>query len=547
MAMLITNFNKLIQSKLVWGLFIALVVFAFVAMDIATPERSPQKKATDPIGIIFDEEVTRGEYEYAYRGVYLLYVLATGSEPRLDEQTDTLLQESAWQRLAILKKANQLGFSISDEQLVRGIQSLPLFRDPENGQFNAQQYANFVSGFLPRIGFDAKLFEQSHAENLLIEEISRALSGSVEVNEDEILQAYRDLNDRCTIEHLTVSRDLAANPAVSEEQVKIYFEENQRAFELPEKVYVHYVDFPVADYLGKTQITDIMVSQVYSNNLERYAIENEGGDVAYQPLSEVRAELYDLIDQEAARQKAYQAADQLVARLSEEIDFATAAAEFNLSVVENTPSFNVAETLPNIDPTAPFARASIALEESETHYYSDPVLGRDHIYVIALQKKWPAFIPPYESVREEVRTAAQAQANAAAYQAYANDLFTTFQDALAADRTFAEVAQEYNLSITTTASFNAATPLEGPLATQLMERVFQLNAGDLAMPILSEEGYIFLSLATREAADTTELGGQRLAIIQALENQKRVSQINAWQDKVVEEAAIERFEDKSTS
>ena len=80
-----------------------------------------------------------------------------------------------------------------------------------------------------------------------------------------------------------------------------------------------------------------------------------------------------------------------------------------------------------------------------------------------------------------------------------------------------------------------------------MERVFQLNAGDLAMPILSEEGYIFLSLATREAADTTELGGQRLAIIQALENQKRVSQINAWQDKVVEEAAIERFEDKSTS
>ena len=89
------------------------------------PRTLSSKKATDPIGIIFDEEVTRGEYEYAYRGVYLLYVLATGSEPRLDEQTDTLLQESAWQRLAILKKANQLGFSISDEQLVRGIQSLP--------------------------------------------------------------------------------------------------------------------------------------------------------------------------------------------------------------------------------------------------------------------------------------------------------------------------------------------------------------------------------------------------------------------------------------
>ena len=82
MAMLITNFNKLIQSKLVWGLFIALVVFAFVAMDIATPERSPQKKATDPIGIIFDEEVTRGEYEYAYRGVHAPACAAADEQSR---------------------------------------------------------------------------------------------------------------------------------------------------------------------------------------------------------------------------------------------------------------------------------------------------------------------------------------------------------------------------------------------------------------------------------------------------------------------------------
>ena len=43
--MMISNFNKLIQSKIVWGLFIGLVVFAFVAMDMATPDNNtPQKK-----------------------------------------------------------------------------------------------------------------------------------------------------------------------------------------------------------------------------------------------------------------------------------------------------------------------------------------------------------------------------------------------------------------------------------------------------------------------------------------------------------------------
>ena len=45
--MMISNFNKLIQSKIVWGLFIGLVVFAFVAMDMATPDNNTaQKKIT---------------------------------------------------------------------------------------------------------------------------------------------------------------------------------------------------------------------------------------------------------------------------------------------------------------------------------------------------------------------------------------------------------------------------------------------------------------------------------------------------------------------
>ena len=254
-----------------------------------------------------------------------------------------------------------------------------------------------------------------------------------------------------------------------------------------------------------------------------------------------------MLEQEAARQKAYQAADQLVARLSEEIDFSTAAAEFNLSVVENTASFNANQTVEGVDPTAPFVPASLALEETETHYYSDPVIGRDHIYVIALQKKWPAFIPPYESVRADVRQAAQAAADEQAYQLFANDLYEEFKMATASTRSFSQIAADKNLSVSSTAPFNATQPLEGPYATQLMERVFQLKPGALALPILSKDGYIFASLAQRDPADRAALETQRLAIIQALENQKRMAQMNAWQSQVVEEASVERYEEKSSS
>ena len=104
MAMLITNFNKLIQSKIVWGLFIGLVVFAFVAMDMATPDASPQRSANDPVGTVFGEEITRAEFLTSYRNVYLIYSIMTGEALQVDKETDQALTEAAWNRLAVLKK-----------------------------------------------------------------------------------------------------------------------------------------------------------------------------------------------------------------------------------------------------------------------------------------------------------------------------------------------------------------------------------------------------------------------------------------------------------
>ena len=139
-------------------------------------------------------------------------------------------------------------------------------------------------------------------------------------------------------------------------------------------------------------MTHEMLAQVYSNNLERYRVEtdpeNPTADPSYLPLDEVSGALEPLIQTELARQDAFRAADNLVAALSDEgADFATMAAAAGKEIIKNIPPFSANETVAQVDPAAPFETATFNLDLTPNQYYSDPVVGSDHVYVIALPEK----------------------------------------------------------------------------------------------------------------------------------------------------------------
>ncbi|HBO87301.1 MAG TPA: hypothetical protein DD620_00935, partial [Verrucomicrobia bacterium] len=227
MAMLITNFNKLIQSKIVWGLFIGLVVFAFVAMDMATPDASPQRSASDPIGLVFGEEITRAEFLTSYRNVYLIYSIMTGEALQVDEETDRALTEAAWNRLAVLKKAREQGHSASPEQIIGTIKSLPLFQNQQTGQFDASAYDSFVGNFLAGLGMDAKEFENAYEENIILEQAAQVAGEGVLVTEEEVLETYHLLNDLITLDTAFIPFAGISAPAVNEADAQAFYEANR--------------------------------------------------------------------------------------------------------------------------------------------------------------------------------------------------------------------------------------------------------------------------------------------------------------------------------
>ena len=246
-----------------------------------------------------------------------------------------------------------------------------------------------------------------------------------------------------------------------------------------------------------------MLAQVYSNNLERYRVEtdpeNPTADPSYLPLDEVSGALEPIIQTELARQDAFRAADHLVASLSDDdADFASKATAAGKEIIKNIPPFSANETITQVDPTAPFAAATFNLDLTPTQYYSDPVVGRDHVYVIALQKKLPAFVPAFAAVKELATQRAQQQADANAYREHITTLYTQVQEAVAGGTSFADAIKATSLSLETLTPYNSEQPLEHPQATLLMERTYQLETAQLAAPIETEAGILLTAVKQRK-------------------------------------------------
>jgi len=457
------------------------------------------------------------------------------------------MHRAAWQRLATLKKAGQMGLSVTAEQVVDMIKRQPLFRNQQTGQFDRNAYNAFLSGFLPRVQMSAKGFETMMAENVLIEKASNIAAQGALVTEDEVKERFHLYNDKTTVEYALLPRTLAGTPKVTEEDARSYFGQNPEQFRMPEKVLVDYVQFAVADYTNTVTVADEMVSTFYENNKQRYlkpVAEDAPEDAApeYKPLEEVKASIVEQITVQLARRTAYDAADTLVSQLADEsTTFTKCAMESGLEIVSNTPAFAKTDPVKGVDPTAPFARTAFSLEaDDETHYYSDPVVGRDFVYVIALHKKLDSFPLPFDLAKADAMESAKLAATEMAYVEMAEKIYSETETALKAGTPFADAVAKYKLELKHPAPFDAMTQLEDEFGREIMGATIMFDTGTLVDLIPTADEFLLAYIAGKESADeVATLASMREELTMSIRNEKAGQLASAWQESLLEEAQFE--------
>jgi peptidyl-prolyl cis-trans isomerase D len=475
-----------------------------------------------------------------------MYSMTFGRAININEEIDEILSRTAWQRLATLKKASQLGLTVTPEQTIAMIQRQPIFRSQQTGQFDKNLYNAFANNFLPRTGMSAKAFEQMFAENVLIEKASATATKNALVTEDEIKKAFHLYTDMVTVDYASVPRGLAEIPSLTDADANAYFEANKDQFRMPEKAIVDYVQFAVADYTNSVTVSKELIARFYEGNKQRYvkpvaADAPEGAAPEYTPLEEVKGAITAELTTVLARNAAADKADALVASLADETTtFQQVADQAGLKIVNNTPAFTLTDSVRGVDPTAPFARAAFALETEGTHYYSDPVVGRDFVYVISLTKKLPSFLPSFDVVKAEAMESAKIAAAEKAYVEKAGAIQTELAAAVKAGTAFADAASKYKLALKTTVPFNATSTLEDEFGRQIMGAALSLDAGTVAELIPTQGDFLIAYVSKKELGDeATALAGMREELVSSIENEKSARLAAAWQESLLVEANFE--------
>ncbi|MEI6890547.1 MAG: SurA N-terminal domain-containing protein [Pontiella sp.] len=551
MAMMISKFNKLIHNKTVWLVFAIFISIAFVGVYTGSKSSGAlqrEQAASQIEGKLWGEEISSQEFDTVYRDIYALtdlsYLLQTGRGIPDTENLASRLREQAWIRLATIKKAESMGLRVTDQQTIDAIRSFPAFANPQTGAFDKEMYDYIVLNILSqRYRITTKDFEDLIRRNVLVQKVAATAAQGALVTDDEIKKAFHLFNDKLTVDYVALPRSLAGSLVISDEEAKQYFAENAEQFRLPKKRIAHFVEFIVSDYTNAVQITDADLAQIYESNKQRYIIPETATNAvpAYRPLEDVKGEIFELVSADRSRRAAANAADAFVASLSAEgATFESEAEKSGLTIIANTPAFAATDRARGIDPTAPFAREAFALELSPTQYYSDPVVGREKIYVIALKKELPDFLPAFEVVQADVLIEAQFAAMETAYIEKVEAIHADIKAALKTGTSFADAASKYSLQLTQTEPFNISTPLEGDFSREIMGATISFEKGTLVDLINTADEFLLAYISKKELADeVATLPSMRDNLAAGIRQEKAARLAQAWQASLLEEAGFE--------
>ena len=121
MAMMISKFHKLIQSKVVWYFVLGVIVISFVGFFTPTMGNKAAKTKDNNMGELFGEKISQQEYRQALQNTHIWYILSSGRLPDMNRETVEMLQQQAWERLAVLHEAAAEKIIISDQEVVQQI------------------------------------------------------------------------------------------------------------------------------------------------------------------------------------------------------------------------------------------------------------------------------------------------------------------------------------------------------------------------------------------------------------------------------------------
>jgi len=521
MVMMISKFHRMIQSRVVWGVLLVLIIIAFVYWGSQTGKSVSENEQDRAAGMLNGQPVSPEEFQRSYLNSRVAVGLMVGRMPQQSAEFEKELRKTTWQRIAATHQALALGLpTTTDNEVRNAIESQPAFQ--QEGRFSEQRFAMFVRSTLNELGIGLLQFEDYLRQEILLEKLRVAVSSTLQVAPTEVQQTVAAVSDFFRLDYAVIPADTNAAKRVTVKEAQALFDRDPKAFTIPEKVQVSYVVFPFSNYVAGVTSSVDEATAYYNENLQRFTrlvsvtnppplgVTNAAPTISQQqermPFDNVKTNIFDLLKQEGARSRAADLASEFANQLAPDrkgkyLTLVEAAAKSGLTIRTAGP-FAAGEPLPAIEDVPLFTRTAFALGTNTDERFSDGIRGADGMYVLYLDKRLPARVPAFAEVVGEALAAARAEANTKAQEAKANEVREALAKAPPAQPVAAIVQPLGVASLTLTGAVMTARSSTNENAEVLLRAAMLRNAGEVCDIQRGNDGSLLVARVTeRKTAD----------------------------------------------
>ena len=562
MAMLISKFHRLIQSRLLWGTFLVIIIFSFVIWGTVNTGSSRNAQQVPSEGTLNGKPVLPEEFRQAYFNSRLEFALMTGRPLVVTPAVEKELRQTAWRRITAQREARRMGLKASDLEVLAAIQQQPMFQ--ADGKFSQAKYDAFVQRVLGNFGATEQQFEDYLRDELVLQKLRGAISQTLLIPPADLQRSLSAVCDQFTLDYAVATpASVTGTVQVTPLEARAYFASHTNDFVVPEKVSVSLVELPASNYLAQAQVTDEEAMNYYNEHLDRYSksvVTNAPSigtnpparvsQTVTQPFDEVKSNLVEQLKMAAAREKAADAAAEFVNSLvpdrkGQALTFAQAAAKAKLAIRTAGP-FTKDETIPGISAGPAFNQAAFKLHEAAGERFSDPIPGHEGIYVLHLEQRIPARVPGFEEIAARATDVAREAAVRIALEKKAQAAREAAIKAAAGGQAFALALQPLGLTaLTITGAFiNVAANTNAYLET-LLQGAMMHNVDEITDVLTADDGSLLVArVAQRQPADAPTLAALAPQVTTTLARQRSRALNAAYEDHLLQQA---QFRDRKAA
>lgn len=466
------------KAWLKWSLGIVVVAFVLLYIPSFLTPAGVGAAPGDVIATVEGRPITVAKYQLIYNQQVQQLRSAYG-----ENLSDQLLRQmgvsqQVVQQLideeAVLVEARRRGVEVNDGELRARIFRVPGLQ--ENGRFvGAERYRQILA--MQRPPMREPEFEAELRRALIAEKLQGAVTGWMQVTDQEADQEYRRRNERVKLELATfTATQFRTGIEPSDDEMTAYFTANTENYRVPEKRRVRYLSIDAEVLRNTMTTTPVEVEARYRQNIQTYMTPEQ-----------VRAShiLFATADKDEATVRA--TAERVLQQARDGADFAALARqhsddESNKALGGDLDYFGRGAMVPAFDD------AVFAMEPGQT---SELVQTEYGFHIIRLVDKRPATTRTLDEVRPQLEDQIKFEKAQAEAQRLAADIAGEIRTPADLDR----VAGARGLAVGDSGLFSRDEPLAGlGFAPTVSAEAFGLETGAVSGQLNTPTGFAFIAL-----------------------------------------------------